>query len=341
MFLRGVFLMVVVCAAGMPWGYVAADQTLVPYTGHVPHIFFHSLIVYPDRAFRSDSLSKGYHDYMITRDQFVRILDGLYERHYVLVDIHSLYSVDTAGHVTKKTLLVPEGKKPLVISLDDVSYYSYMRGRGFAQKLVLDAHKEVATAVVNQKGEVEVTRDGDVVPILDDFVKKHPDFSLGGAKGLIALTGFEGVLGYRTQAGSKNRDTEIAQATPVIEQLRATGWTFASHSYSHTHAYTLGTIALADVIRDAGRWQREVEPLVGKTDIFVGPFGQIFGEHDPRRAYLRSAGFVFFCGVGLDQYFKYFPDHVVMDRVDIDGYRIAHNPKALGAFFDVGAVMKE
>ena len=36
------------------------------------------------------------------------------------------------------------------------------------------------------------------MPILNKFVKEHPDFSLNGEKGVVALTGYEGVLGYRT-----------------------------------------------------------------------------------------------------------------------------------------------
>ena len=38
----------------------------------------------------------------------------------------------------------------------------------------------------------------DLVPILDRFVEEHPDFSYRGAKAILALTGYNGVLGYRT-----------------------------------------------------------------------------------------------------------------------------------------------
>ena len=36
------------------------------------------------------------------------------------------------------------------------------------------------------------------MPIVDDFVREHPDFSYRGDKGTIALTGYNGVLGYRS-----------------------------------------------------------------------------------------------------------------------------------------------
>jgi excisionase family DNA binding protein len=43
-----------------------------------------------------------------------------------------------------------------------------------------------------------VTGEYDMVPIIDKFVEEHPDFSYKGAKGMLALTGYEGTLGYRT-----------------------------------------------------------------------------------------------------------------------------------------------
>ncbi|WP_279402877.1 hypothetical protein [Arthrobacter sp. JCM 19049] len=34
-------------------------------------------------------------------------------------------------------IMLPKGKKPLVLSIDDVSYYEYMDGDGFADKLIV------------------------------------------------------------------------------------------------------------------------------------------------------------------------------------------------------------
>ena len=73
---------------------------------------------------------------------------------------------------------------------------------------------------------------------------------------------------------------------------------------------------------------------MGDTDIFIGPFGQVFKQNDSRRDYLISRGFKMFCGVGMDLYFQYFSNSVVMDRADIDGYRLTHNPNLLKKYFD-------
>ena len=79
-----------------------------------------------------------------------------------------------------------------------MNYYSYMRHHGYADRLVLDKNKHVVSETTDSKGHATYSDDNDIVPILNKFVKEHPDFSLNGEKGVVALTGYEGVLGYRT-----------------------------------------------------------------------------------------------------------------------------------------------
>jgi hypothetical protein len=204
-----------------------------------------------------------------------------------------------------------------------------MKGRGFADKLVLDQDGNVTTQVITPDNKTIITRDGDTIPILDDFIKAHPDFSVDGAKGLIALTGYEGILGYRT-----DDPTQADGAKKIVEKLKETGWKFASHSYSHDEVFLKGAISLADLKTDTQNWENQIEPLVGNTDIYVGPFGQIFKESDARRKYLISQGFKMFFGVGMDMYLHYYPDDAVMDRADIDGYRLSTTPNLLKPYFD-------
>src|SRR3989338_4015898 len=317
-----------------------SESQKILYTGTVRHIFFHSLIIYPKLAFSDSGFSAGYKDWMITRDEFQKILSELYKNDFILIDIKSLYSTDSDGLLIKKELYLPKGKKPLILSVDDLSYYPSLVGHGFADKLVLDIDGNVATEVVVENGKREITRDGDVVPILDDFVSFHPDFSLDGAKGIIATTGYHGILGYRTN-NIKSIDyiKEVESAKKVVSRLESTGWRFANHSYSHSNAYLTGDITLEKVKMEAELWNKEVKPLVGETDIFIGPFGQIFTQNDPRREYLESVGFKVFCGVGMDKYLRYFPDALVMNRADIDGYRLLNSPHYLKEYFDVEKVI--
>src|SRR5699024_6912684 len=109
-------------------------------------------------------------------------------RDYILVSPHDLYTTNSDGSVENKPLELPEGKKPLVLSFDDLSYYEYMEGDGFADRLVLEGD-EVLHEYTDANGETH-TGDYDFVSLLDKFVEENPDFSHNGAKGVVALTGY-------------------------------------------------------------------------------------------------------------------------------------------------------
>ena len=90
-----------------------------------------------------------------------------------------------------------------------------------------------------------------MVPLIDRFVEKHPDFSYRGAKGILALTGYNGILGYRTDESYETRPADLdenkvqwldahpdfslekerAAAKKVADAMKAEGWEFASHTW--------------------------------------------------------------------------------------------------------------
>ena len=312
------------------------------YTGKIYHIFFHSLIVYPELAFRNDGQGNGLRDYMVTQSEFVKILNKLYENNFVLIDSHLLFATSTNNTIVKKDLYIPEGKKPLILSLDDINYLTNEFGRGLANKLVFDSNGNVATEIITPDKKTIVTRDGDSIPIIDDFVKAHPDFSFNGAKGIIGVTGFDGVLGYRTNiAEYPARDADILKVKQLVKKLKETGWIFASHSYSHQEPFKDDVISLNGLKYDTEKWDAEVRPLVGDTDIFIGPFGQVFPRYSEKRDYLVSKGFKLLFGVGMDLYIEYFPNYVMQNRADIDGIRLIKTPWLLKEYFDVNDVLSK
>ena len=56
----------------------------------VTHIFFHSLIMDTSKAFDGDTDSANYNSVMTTRDEFLKILEDMYQKGYVLVRIHDV-----------------------------------------------------------------------------------------------------------------------------------------------------------------------------------------------------------------------------------------------------------
>lgn len=52
-----------------------------------------------------------------------------------------------------------------------MNYYEYMRGKGYADRLVLDKTNMLYQKRSKKNGKVTHSKDDDIVPILNDFVK--------------------------------------------------------------------------------------------------------------------------------------------------------------------------
>lgn len=335
--------------------YEAAKSNLVatsPY--NVTHIFFHSLVVDPARGFSLtgdsgwDNGTAGFCQWMTTVDEFNAIMNQMYERGYVLVSINDLVdkTTDENGvvHITAKDIYLPQGKIPFVLSLDDLSYYHSYDGRGCATKMIVGEDGTPTCEYVDANGEGHVGS-YDCVPLLDDFIEQHPDFSYKNAKGTIALTGYNGILGYRTdycyrdlvdltsdqQAwldANPNFDwnAECEQAKQVADAIKADGWTFASHTWGHIR---IGDASLESLQTDTQKWLDYVKPLIGDTDIIIFAHGQDLANWDEDYAstakfqYLKSVGFDIYCNVDSTQYFVQIEDQFLrMGRRNLDGYRL-------------------
>ncbi len=75
-----------------------------------------------------------------------------------------------------------------------VNYFEYMvdsnndgvadaGGAGFANKLVLDENGDIKAQYIDSSNNT-LTGNYDFVPILEDFIKAHPDFSYRGARAI-------------------------------------------------------------------------------------------------------------------------------------------------------------
>ena len=172
----------------------------------VPHIFYHSLVNDTNRAFDVSVLGQGSVDgmnaWMTTIEEFDKITQQLYDRGYVYVRLRDLV-VESVGddgqkHFAPNTnLMLPPDKKAIVLSVDDLAYYHSYKPAGFPEKLVIDDEGLVKCLYTTAEGETLVG-DFDVVPRLNTFLREHPDGAYHGARGMIAMTGYDGVFGYRT-----------------------------------------------------------------------------------------------------------------------------------------------
>lgn len=315
------------------------QASLIPYSGSIPHVFFHSLVVDPKKAFDGDRKSRGYNAWMTTVGEFRKILARMHAQGYMLIDIGEIWEVvtDEDGNVSfrKRRPLVPAGKKPFILSVDDVNYYPFMKGDGFADRLELDRHGNVAARY--REGEEIRLGEYDVVPILDNFVREHPGFSYRGAKGILAVTGYEGLLGYRTQElEAPDYADRVQAATEVVNRLKKTGWRFASHGYGHLHS---ARISLERLREDTARWKEEVGSLVGETEIYIFPFGEEIPYRGKKFECLKEEGFRVFCGVDSRDFLRVRKGYVRQMRRNLDGYTMLKRPERLRDLFDAEEVL--
>lgn len=326
----------------------------------ITHVFFHTLIKDTSKAFDGDTDSDGYNQYMTSIDEFNKIIQSMYDKGYVMVSPHDMATVNEDGTMSRGSIMLPPGKIPFVLSQDDVSYYHYMDGDGFASKLVVDENGDVKNEYIEDDGSVS-TGDYDMVPLIDTFVKEHPDFSYHGRKGILAMTGYDGVLGYRTDIAYKTgknlqddqkkflRDhpdfdykQEVKNAKKVAAAMKAEGWEFASHTWGHKN---VASTSLKDLKRDTKKWKKYVAPVLGKTDMIIFAFGADIGSWEgyssdnAKYEFYKSQGYRYFCNVDSSQYFvQITDDYFRQGRRNLDGYRMYYNPEMLSDLFDVSEV---
>ena len=312
----------------------------------ITHIFFHILVVDVERALTDSHQGRQYNSVMTTIPEFEEIIQEMYDRGYVMVHMHDMAEMqeqpDGTKKMVKKQIMLPEGKKPFVMSQDDVNYYVYMEGHGFADKMVLDENGKPKNQYTDKDGNVTIG-DYDLVPILDKFVEEHPDFAYHGHKAVIAFTGYNGVLGYRTDetfdpnspaldpknGANPNIEEDKETVKKITQAMKEDGYEFASHSWGHI---SFEKRDLASVTKDTDRWERNVEPLLPEPcEVLLYPFGDDIGDWHPYQHgqedgkfdVLEKAGFRYFCNVDSAKvWIQYGDDFVRQGRRNLDGYRL-------------------
>lgn len=311
----------------------------------INHIFFHSLIADNAKAFDGDAKTRGYNMYMTTISEFNKMMDKMYQDGYVLVKMSDLVQQKTLEDGTTKYIENPiylrKGKKPFVLSQDDVNYYKYMDNDGFAKRIVIGKDKKPTCEMLMEDGSYK-NGPFDIVPILDAFVEEHPDFSYKGAKGLLALTGYEGVLGYRTNnTASPTYEKDKEEVKKVVKVLKSDGWEFASHTWGHKDMYK---ISYEHLKRDTNRWLSEVGSLIGPTDILVFPYGidieKTIGNYRSNKyQFLKKSGFNYYIGVNSKPWMQIRKNYIRMERRPLDGQAMLQFPERLKDLFDVSDIM--
>lgn len=256
----------------------------------IPNLSFHVLMADASRACNKNvsgaDMAGLYNKNFVSVEEFSRILNQLYSSNYVLVDFDSFVykatGVDGNDEFGAKSIYLPQGKKPVMITETMVNYFEYMvdpdkdgtldgTGHGFANKLVLDENGDIKAAYVDANGQ-SLVGNYDLVPVLESFIQEHPDFVYQGARAILAVSGTEGVFGYRTNTSYVSRfgqafyDNEVIEAKKVVAALREKGYTIASYTYSNQAYRSMTTLQIQTEVTN---WTNQITPVLGEVDTMV------------------------------------------------------------------------
>lgn len=344
--------------------YEYSKESLVAWEdpNSIINLSFQTLIADTDRAYSNEEYGSSLKKNFVTVGEFQTILERLYENNYILVGLDDFIEESTSETgVTSyayKELYLPEGKKPLVLTQTNVNYNLYLvdsdddmiadqGGVGIASKLVLDSSGNVVCEIVNADGTTS-TGAYDLIPILDAFVEEHPDFSYHGAKAVLALTGYNGLFGYRTNAearavfGEAQYEKDVATVKAIAETLEESGYELGCYTYGN-NAY--GKHSLSQIQADINNWNDEVVPILGKLDIMVFAqnsdinSGMLYSGE--KFEYLKSQGFNYFlgfCSEG-DPFTLIADNYVRQGRLLVSGTNLQNNAKWFTGIFDTSELL--
>lgn len=326
----------------------------------IPNLSFHCLIADPTRAFIDKDWGKSYNQNYVTIDEFSKILDQLYAKGYVLVDFDSfiLESEGEDGKITYSTqpIFLPDGKKPLMLTETLVNYETFSidsdgdgeadkGGDGFASKLVVDDNGNIVNEYVDANGNT-VYGAYDLVPILENFIKEHPDFSYQGARATLAVTGEDGVFGYRIMNSVKEKkgedyyNSQVEGAKKIAAALREAGYTIACYTYANV---SYGQLSATKIEVDLDNWKKEVKPVLGDVPILVYAKASDIsadGNYEGGKYnVLRNAGFRYFVSSGNSPYAEVTVNYVRQSRIMVTGQQMIAKPDMFSNYFNVKEVL--
>lgn len=310
------------------------------YDGTVGHLCFTNLVVDTARAFDGDEYAPVYQQNMITLEEFENILNTLYESGYMLIDIHSLAEERSEGGdvaMSEKYPVIPEGKKPFILSVENLNYESVRNGDGVATKLALDDDGNVG-ALYTDEGGHDLIGAYDVIPVLEQFIAEHPDFSFQGARGIIGLSGAGGVFGYQIEEGS-SPDYESNRQTvkEIAAGLREDGWTFAAQGYGYQE---MGSLSYESLREDITKWQDTVGEMVGECDILLYPYGSEVDYSTEKGALLINQGYRYLVGMWSDgDHTEVNAKYLRQTRRTITGYVLENYPDNFNTYFSTSAIL--
>ena len=303
------------------------SHELYNYDGEIFSLSFNTLMAFPEKALGdNNNLSASFDESKITTTEFKNILYELYKNNYVLISTNQIIDSKTLEQIPLK---LPKNKKPILLVFDNVSYKSNYQNLGEIDKIIIDRNNNLATYTTKKSIQDRVAYDNEFILILENFIKQFPDFSFNGAKGIIFLTGENGILGYNTNHKNASSKYESKRVSEVIKKLKSLGWQFGCNNYSYKLDSSLSDMEFA---KDLSLWNAEVSPLIGTTNLYAYPYGEN-DENSSKQELLITSGFKIFFECGDPNPIQKVSDTYHFYYYKINGKALRENTQILDKLF--------
>lgn len=311
--------------------YFTPKNNLVEYNGKIEHLTFETLIAFPNKILNNNNPnSYNYDETKITPNEFKNILKELHKNNYILINLEELYFIEN-NTIYLKTLMLPENKKPLILSFNNVSYKSSFQSIGEIDKIIIDRNNKLATYSTKQSIQDRISHDNEFIPILENYIENNPDFSFNNAKGIIFVTGENGLLGYEINPKNSNSKHDRKKVLEIIIKLKNNGWKFGSNNYSFINEENLNDM---EFMKNISLWNSQVKNLIGDTPYYAFPYGNLISENSTKFNTLIDNNFKIFFYNDFDTNLELNNNTIFMSRKKVNGKTLRNNQENFDKIFN-------
>lgn len=228
----------------VPKKYVFANDSIT-------YLSFNKLLAYPQIALDAKNKNSEDNDENhLTPDEFVKTLESLYQKNYVLVnDDNKLKDLN---------------KKPLVIFFHNLNYTSSTKSNGFIDKLIIDKSGNIATYTSKRSINERIRTDNECIPLLEEFIFTHPLFSQDGARATIVLNNSDGIFGYKTAKTNATSKYDIKNAIAIANKLKKLGYKFACEDFEINQ-----NLNELNFTSELNTWNNHTSKICGETNLYI------------------------------------------------------------------------
>jgi hypothetical protein len=301
------------------------------YNGVIEHLSFNTLISFPDKALDTkNKYSKLYDETKITPLEFNKILQELYSNNYILISIKELYFSNN-NIIYPKPLFLPQNKKPIILSFNNVSYKSSYQNSGEIDKIIIDNNNQFATYSTKQNIQNRISYNNEFIPILESFIKNNPDFSYNNARGIIFFTINNGVMGYKIDSKNVSSKHDIKRVSELIRQLKNRGWEFGSNNYNSSTDTTLNDV---EFINNISLWKKHTITFIEDTPYYASLTGQNITTDSTKLNILLDNKFNIFFYDNNNPSLHFDNNIITMSRKPVNGNSLRDTPEIFNDIFD-------